>query len=178
MAWVYLGLGSNTDRERYICAALDALAGQFGELQLSSVYESEAVGFEGDAFLNLVAGIETSMSVGELSRYLKALENQHGRQRNCPRYSGRTLDIDILTYDRCVGLVDGVVLPRGEILFNAFVLWPMAEIAPDELHPQVGLSYGDLWRNYERSCQVLCPVSFVWRGSELTHFPTRLAEGL
>lgn len=178
MARVYLGLGSNTDREHYIHAALDALAEQFGDLQLSSVYESEAVGFEGDAFLNLVAGIETSMSVGELSRYLKALEDRHGRRRDCPRYSGRTLDIDILTYDQCVGLVDGVALPRGEILFNAFVLWPLAEIASGELHPLAALSYGELWQNYEHNRQALWPVSFHWRGSELTRFPIRLAEGL
>ena len=89
-----------------------------------------------------------------------------------------TLDIDILTYDQCVGLVDGVALPRGEILFNAFVLWPLAEIAPDELHPLAALSYGELWQNYEHNRQALWPVSFHWRGSELTRFPTRLAEGL
>ena len=57
MALIYLSLGSNIDRRQYICAALDALAENFGELDISSVYESESVGFEGDSFYNLVVGI-------------------------------------------------------------------------------------------------------------------------
>lgn len=178
MARVYLGLGSNIDRERHIQAALDALAEQFGELQLSSVYESESIGFSGDAFLNLVVGIDTDLAVGQLSASLKALEDLHGRRRDCPRYSGRTLDIDILTYDQCTGVLDGVTLPRGEILENAFVLWPLAELAPEERHPLSGQCYSELWRSYERSRQVLWPISFIWRGVQLTRFPVDQVEGL
>jgi len=176
MVRVYLGLGSNIDRERHILAALDALSAQFGQLLLSSVFESQAVGFEGDPFYNLVVGIDTDWPVSRLSGYLKALEDRHGRRRDGPRYSGRTLDIDILTYGQQSGIVDGVTLPRGEILHNAFVLWPLAELAPDELHPLVGQRYGDLWRAYDRRRQALWPVSFNWRGKELTRFATNPAE--
>lgn len=178
MVRVYLGLGSNCDRERYLLAALDALSDQFGELLLSSVFESQAVGFDGDAFLNMVVGIDTRWSVSQLSGYLKALEDRHGRRRDCPRYSGRTLDIDILTYAQQSGVVDGVTLPRGEIVHNAFVLWPLAELAPDDLHPLLGQRYAELWQRYDRKRQQLWPVSFSWRGKQLTRFPTDQVEGL
>lgn len=168
MARVFLSLGSNIEHQRYITAALDALADQFGQLLISSVYESVSVGFDGDNFYNLVVGIDTERSVGELSAYLKAIEDQNGRRRDCPRFSARTLDIDILTYDNLMGTVDGILLPRQEVLENAFVLWPLAELAPDERHPIVGVGYGELWRAYDQASQSLWPISFTWRGTELS----------
>jgi 2-amino-4-hydroxy-6-hydroxymethyldihydropteridine diphosphokinase len=170
MAHVFLSLGSSVEQQRYIAAGLDALTEQFGALLISSVYESVAIGFEGDNFYNLVVGIEADLSVGELSQYLKTLEDQNGRRRDCPRFSARTLDIDILTYGDAVGTFDGVLLPRQEILENAFVLWPLAELAPHDLHPIEMLSYGVLWQDYDQN-QSLWPVSFVWKGQELSiHF--------
>lgn len=162
MARVYLSLGSNIERVRYINAALNALDENFGALAISSVYESEAVGFNGDNFYNLVVGINTELSVGELSKTLKAIEDANHRDRSGPKFSGRTLDIDILTYDLCLGNVDGVVLPRQEILTNAFVLWPLAELAATEVHPQTQSTYGDLWQDYSNS-QKLWPIDFIWR---------------
>ncbi|MDC0664001.1 2-amino-4-hydroxy-6-hydroxymethyldihydropteridine diphosphokinase [Marinobacter sp. SS21] len=160
---VYLSIGSNIDREHYVCAALDALADRFGELNISSVYESEAVGFDGEPFLNLVVGIQTAMPVAQLSRNLKQIESDNGRRRNVARFSPRTLDLDILTYGDSAGCIDGVELPRGEILKNAFVLQPLAEVAPADRHPLTGQSYGALWRAY-RSDQKLWVVPFRWRG--------------
>ena len=87
MACIYLSLGSNIERYRHITAALDALADTFGELTISSVYESEAVGFEGDSFYNLVVCIETSESVGQVSKVLKAIEDANGRNRTAARFS-------------------------------------------------------------------------------------------
>ena len=164
---VLLSVGSNIEQQHHITAGLDALSEQFGSLLISSVYESVAIGFDGDNFYNLVVGIETSLSVGELSYYLKALEDSNGRRRDCPRFSARTLDIDILTYDDAVGVVDEVLLPREEILENAFVLLPLAELVPNECHPVVGLSYEVLWQRYDRN-QSLWPVSFIWQGRELS----------
>ncbi len=68
MARVYVSVGSNIDRERNVKAALDALSDVYGELRLSSVFESEPVGFEGDPFYNLAVGLETSQSVGATPR--------------------------------------------------------------------------------------------------------------
>ena len=168
MAKVYLGVGSNIERERYITAGLDALQQIFGELALSSVYESAAIGFEGQPFLNLVAGVTTDLGVGELYRRLRHIEIEHGRPENATRFSPRQLDIDILTYDALTGLVEGVELPRGEILENAFVLCPLAELAPDEMHPVIERSYRNLWEAYDRASQPLDKVDFEWRGRPIS----------
>ena len=167
MARVYISIGTNIDRERYVTAALDALADWFGDLQISPVYESESVGFDGSPFLNLVVGVDTDLSVGELSRRLKQLEADNGRRRDVPKFSARTLDLDILTYGDRTGIIDGVELPRGEILKNAFVLRPLADIAPDTVHPVCGKSYRDLWRTYDTG-QKLWPVDFIWRGQKIS----------
>lgn len=163
MAQVYLSLGSNIDPHHYIVAGLDALTVQFGELAISPVYESVPVGFDGDNFLNLVVGIRTSLPVGELSQQLKQIEDAYGRDRTGSRFTGITLDIDILTYGDCIGVIDGVTLPRGEVLRNAFVLLPLSELAPAARHAQTGQTFAALWRNYH-SDQQLWRTNFVWRG--------------
>ncbi|WP_250656485.1 2-amino-4-hydroxy-6-hydroxymethyldihydropteridine diphosphokinase [Alkalimarinus coralli] len=174
MAKVYVSIGSNIDRELHVTVALDALQDYFGELQVSSVFESEAVGFEGDCFLNLVAGFETDLSVGELSRLLKQIESDNGRIKNAPKFCSRTLDIDILTYDDRVGETDGVDLPRNEILENAFVLWPLAELAAGCAHPKVGRTYSQLWAEFDRS-QTLRPIEFFWQGEQVSPMKDSLA---
>jgi 2-amino-4-hydroxy-6-hydroxymethyldihydropteridine diphosphokinase len=168
VAKVYVSIGSNIDRERHITAALDALAEKFSVLDISSVYESEAVGFSGDHFFNLVVGFDTAMPVGELSVCLRDIEHDNGRNRRLERFSARTLDIDILTYGDCVGEIDGVVLPRAEILENAFVLLPLAKIAPDCAHPVNQQSFAVLWGAYGKQ-QKLWPVDFVWRGQQISN---------
>ena len=168
MAKVYVSIGSNIDRKSHITAALDALAEQFSALEISSVYESEAVGFSGDHFFNLVVGFDTAMPVGELAVCLRQIEHDNGRDRSQERFSARTLDIDILTYDNCVGDIAGVVLPRAEILENAFVLLPLAEIAPDVMHPVKKQSFTVLWQAYSKQ-QKLWPVDFFWRGQKISN---------
>lgn len=167
MALVYVSIGSNIERDRYITSALDSLKSHFGELEISSVYESEAVGFKGDNFYNLVAGFSTELTLSELSSLLKQIEDQNGRCRKGPKFSGRTLDIDILTYDQLSGDCEGIQLPRDEITKNAFVLWPLAEIAGQEVHPVTEITYSQLWREYDKSRQKLWSVDFVWRGLSL-----------
>ncbi|MBB5212987.1 2-amino-4-hydroxy-6-hydroxymethyldihydropteridine diphosphokinase [Microbulbifer hydrolyticus] len=162
MATVFLSLGSNIERNRHLGAGLDALVKAFGDLKMSQVYESEAVGFDGDNFYNLVAAIETDLSVGELAIHLRQIEDDNGRLRSGPKFSARTLDIDILTYDDLTGVVDGVRLPRGEILKNAFVLLPLSELAPDQMHPVEGKTYLQLWEEYDQAAQKLWPVEFNW----------------
>jgi 2-amino-4-hydroxy-6-hydroxymethyldihydropteridine diphosphokinase len=169
VAKVYVSIGSNTDRERHVVAALDALAERFGILDISSVYESESVGFVGDNFFNLVAGFDSNLPVNELSGVLRGIEHANGRVRTDQRFSGRTLDIDILTYDDCVGETGGVLLPREEILQNAFVLLPLAEIAPEVLHPVQRKSYSELWRAYDKP-QKLWPIDFLWHSKQISKY--------
>jgi len=167
MARVFLGLGSNIERERYITAGLDALCVRFGPLELSPVYDCPAVGFAGQPFLNLVVGMHTGLSVGALARELRHIEVEHGRPPDAPRFAARQLDIDILTYDALAGAVDGVELPRGEILENAFVLRPLAALAPAECHPVDGRSYRELWADFSGP-RLARRVAFYWRGRALS----------
>jgi 2-amino-4-hydroxy-6-hydroxymethyldihydropteridine diphosphokinase len=160
---VFIGVGSNVDRHQHIQAGLKALALEFGELAVSPVYESEAVGFDGSPFFNLVVGVLTEKSVAELSRCLKAIELANGRKPEALRFSPRTLDLDVLTYGDLDHASDGVEIPRPEILYNAFVLRPLAELAGDLRHPVNGLTYRELWQAYDRD-QKLWPADFHWPG--------------
>ena len=161
MASVYLGLGSNQQASVNIKRALAALAERFKVTGISPVYESESVGFEGDNFLNLVVAVTTELSIAELLAQLRAIEDAQGRDRTLPRFASRTLDIDILTYDNAVGTIDGVSLPRDEILKNAFVLQPLADLAPEAIHPEVNKSYQQLWNEYDSEKQKLWRVELV-----------------
>jgi 2-amino-4-hydroxy-6-hydroxymethyldihydropteridine diphosphokinase len=168
MTAIYLGVGSNVDRHKNITAALDALADLLGELVVSSVYESKSVGFDGSHFFNLVVGADTDLSIVELSEKLKRIEDNNGRKRNGPKFSPRTLDIDILTFGDLVGVEEGIELPRAEIIHNAFVLLPMSQIAPQVLHPQLRKTYSDLWGDYDQASQSLWAIEFEWRGKKIS----------
>ncbi len=146
---VYIGLGSNVDRENNILLAIREMRKVFGELELSPVYESAAVGFDGSDFLNLVAGTNTENEVGEVVKALREIEDSLGRDRSQPRFSPRPIDLDILIYDELELDEPGIQIPRHEILQNAFVLKPLQDIAPDTMHPTAGKSYRELWRVME-----------------------------
>lgn len=165
MTQVYLGIGSNLNREHNIPAGISALKNHFGEVRLSPVYESESIGFKGSLFFNLVAGVQTNLSIAQLSHALKKIEMDNGylAVSSVAKFSPRTLDIDILTYGNFVGVEAGIELPRAEIIQNAFVLLPLSEVAPHELHPQLCKTYADLWSAYDKASQALWPVdlSFV-----------------
>lgn len=163
MTTVALSLGSNTNPAQYLASALDALQHRFGALRISSVFESEAVGFSGDNFLNLVALIDTNEKLEDLALFLKRLEDQHGRARQEPRFSGRTLDIDILTYGDLHGVFAGIDLPREEIVENAYVLWPMSQVLGAHVHAPTGKTYAQLWAEYDKGRQKLWPVPFAWK---------------
>jgi 2-amino-4-hydroxy-6-hydroxymethyldihydropteridine diphosphokinase len=159
-AWVnvWLSLGSNMTPEHHITRALQDLKTMFGELRLSPIYESEAVGLEGDNFLNLVVGIHTQHSPRELVAEFRQLEARHGRKRTPDKFASRTLDIDLLTYGNQI-VNDGVIqLPRDEIMKYAFVLLPLSEVAGDEVHPRSGCTYSQLWEMFDLKDQRLWRV--------------------
>jgi 2-amino-4-hydroxy-6-hydroxymethyldihydropteridine diphosphokinase len=160
MARVHVSIGSNIDRERHIRAAVVALRERFGTVQLSSVYESEAVGFDGDNFLNMVVAFDTDLDVQAVAQALRAIEDEHGRVRSGPRFSSRTVDLDLLLYDDLVSRNDDLDVPRAEITKNAFVLQPLAEIAPEALHPVEGITFAELWQRFDKTRQALWPVPF------------------
>ena len=145
MARVYLSLGANLEPRRHLAAAVEALRQRFGQITVSPAYRSQSVGFDGADFVNMAVGLDTDLSPETLNDWLHALEDRHGRRRDVPRYSDRTLDIDIVFYDALV--IDGpghLQIPRNE-LQHAFVLRPIADIAPTFRHPVSGLSMAELW---------------------------------
>ena len=162
---VLLGLGSNASREKNLVAGLDALAGLLTRMRCSAVFESVAVGYKGDNFYNLVVAGETELPLMELDRRLKFIEADNGRY--APDRKGLPLDIDVLMYDELVGNFHGLELPRPEILRNAFVLWPLALVAPDVRHPLANERFAALWEQTQIQ-QQLWPVAFRWHDLELT----------
>jgi 2-amino-4-hydroxy-6-hydroxymethyldihydropteridine diphosphokinase len=143
MAEVYVGLGSNIDPERNITRACAELERHFGPLRSSSVYRSAAVGFLGDDFLNMVVSFDGTAGPDAVERVLTALEQAAGRRRQAE--SGpRTLDLDLLMYGPMVDATRR--LPRADVLGYAFVLGPLAELAPALRHPVSGARIGEVWR--------------------------------
>ncbi len=152
MSLAYLSLGSNLDPERHLRMAIDALRARFGDVRVSRVYRFPAVGYAGADFLNAAAALRTDLPPQALNAWLHSLEDAHGRDRRGPRYSDRTLDIDIVLYDDLVAEGDGnpgpgqaLRIPRDE-LRHAFVLKPLAEIAPEAVHPLERRTIAELWR--------------------------------
>lgn len=163
MEQVYLSIGSNIDREKNLRSGLTALAELFDDLALSSLFESEAVGFDGSPFYNMVVGFKTKLTIEQLSKTLREVEFRFGRELNAKKFSPRTLDIDILLYGELVQSAP-VQLPRDEITFNAFVLWPLAEIAPQKIHPVLKETYQSLWQSFDKNIQQLQIIPFNWQG--------------
>lgn len=153
----WISIGSNIDRERSIRAAVAALRAEFGALVLSPVYETEPVGAAGAPFLNLVAGIDSALAAGAIAARLRAIEDANGRVRGPDRFAPRTLDLDLLTYGEAAGVIDGVALPRDEVLNYAFVLGPLADVAADEVHPPTGRRYRELWSERASQWPALVP---------------------
>ncbi|MEX2516639.1 MAG: 2-amino-4-hydroxy-6-hydroxymethyldihydropteridine diphosphokinase [Gammaproteobacteria bacterium] len=158
MTRVYIGLGTNIDRERYLRIGLDNLREAFGELMLSTVYETVAVGFAGDNFYNMVIGVDTDLTPVEVYQTLRRIETAHGRQRQQPRYSARTLDLDLLLYDDQVLKTPEFEIPRYDIDEYPFVLAPLAELDGDRRHPLKGKTYAELWAAYDKTDLEMWPL--------------------
>jgi len=145
-ATVLLSLGSNIEPERYLRAALDELAATFGALVVSPAYRTPAVGFDGATFLNNAVRLRCDWSLQRMEDWLHALEDRHGRVRTGPRLADRTLDVDVVFHgDLVLREGDKVRIPRPE-LKHAFVLKPLADIAPDFVAPLSGRTLAQLWR--------------------------------
>jgi len=147
----YISIGSNIDKEIHIPASLRALERQFGTLTISSIYESDAVGFSGDAFHNLIVGFDSDLDVKTVAKQLREIELDNGRTRNSQKFSARTLDLDLILYGDLI-ISDGrLQIPRDEIEKYAFVLEPLAEIAPTDIHPVSGINYAELWQQFDKT---------------------------
>ena len=159
MSTAWLSLGSNLDAEVHLLAAAQALRARFGDVVFSPVYRTPAVGFDGPDFLNAAAAVQTDLDPFALNDWLHALEDAQGRVRGGERFSSRTLDVDLLLYaDRVLKGPGHLELPRPELVTQAFVLKPMADIAPALVHPTLGRTLAQLWAELSHDPALILPV--------------------
>ena len=109
----------------------------------------------------MVIGAETSHTIDEVAELLRNIEFEFGREKNAKKFSPRTLDLDLLLFDELV-LATPAQIPRDEITKNAFVLWPLAEIADAVKHPIINQSYGQLWNDFNKASQSITQIPFSW----------------
>jgi 2-amino-4-hydroxy-6-hydroxymethyldihydropteridine diphosphokinase len=139
---VFVGVGSNADPERGLATAVAELAQRFGAVRCSSVYRSESWGLASPDYLNMVAAFITTEPIVGIRAALGAIEERAGRRREDPKVCA--LDLDVLSYGVCVDAVQR--LPRPGLFSLPFVLAPLAELAPDFVHPLSGASCRAAWQ--------------------------------
>ena len=149
MSLLHINIGSNQDRRKNICLALNSLESIFTEITISSLFESPSEGFIGSNFYNIGVNVETDKNINDVVNILHDIENSLGRDRNLPKFSSRIIDLDLVLYDDEIN--DKLNIPRRDILKYAFVLSPLAELNPDDIHPQERISYLDLWKEFQSS---------------------------
>jgi 2-amino-4-hydroxy-6-hydroxymethyldihydropteridine diphosphokinase len=162
MPEIFVSIGSSLQREDNVRAALKALRKRFGSIRYSSVYKTEAVGFIGDYFFNLVASFESNDDPQSLKQFLRSVENKQGRVRNEKMPGPCPLDFDLLLYgDRIINSPE-LVLPRADVLKYAFVLEPLAELSPEQCYPGTDNTYRDLWSEYYCQHNTRCLARLSW----------------
>lgn len=161
MPRIWISLGSNVERDKHIANAIKLLCARLGDAIQSPVYESASAGFDGPDFYNLVIGFETSLTAEALMDFFADIELQLGRTRSEKRFASRTIDIDLLTYGNQVIEVRGKRLPRDDIEEYSFVLQPLAQVAPEEIHPVTGLRYAELWQRMQKTTAPLREVTLL-----------------
>ena len=161
MATVYAGLGSNIDPEDNLHLGVRELRARYGDLQLSAVYQSKAVGFDGDDFLNLVARFETDSPPETICEEIERIHTLAGRDRNGGQWKSRPLDIDLLLYDDLIVDERPVRIPREDVLEYSFVLRPLAELAPDLRHPVTGKTMHEHWKGFDSASHPLEVVGVI-----------------
>jgi 2-amino-4-hydroxy-6-hydroxymethyldihydropteridine diphosphokinase len=158
MSQVYVAIGSNVNPEVNIAKAAREIKRLFPDARFSSWYRNPAVGFEGDDFINGVVGFTTDLPLRSVIEHLHAVEGQCGRERNAPRWAPRAMDLDVLLFDNVVCSEPTMKLPRPDLLKRPYMLGPLAEIAPEVVHPTAGLTIGELWHRFDRGSHVMTPV--------------------
>ena len=159
MPAVYVAAGSNIAPRENLARAVAALRHEFPGVRFSSWYRNRAVGFEGEDFINLVAAFDTELPLPQLLARLHAIEELCGRPRAAPRWAPRSMDLDVLLYGDLVCDEPTVKLPRPDLLKRAYMLGPLAQLAPQLMHPTEHTSIGELWQRFDRAAHPLEPVT-------------------
>jgi 2-amino-4-hydroxy-6-hydroxymethyldihydropteridine diphosphokinase len=159
MPQVYIAAGSNIEPERHLAMAVRELEREFSGVRLSPWYRNRAVGFEGEDFINLVAGFATELEVSEVLSRLRAIETLCGRPRGAPRWAPRSMDLDVLLYGDLICEEPHLKLPRPDLVKRPYMLGPLAVLAPEVVHPIIGETIGELWRRFDQGAHPLIEVA-------------------
>jgi 2-amino-4-hydroxy-6-hydroxymethyldihydropteridine diphosphokinase len=159
MADVFVAAGSNVDPIAHLSRALHALGDTYGELTVSPAYRNAAVGFTGEDFINIVVAFRTDEPVQRVRARLQEIEAACGRPPAAPKWAPRTMDLDILLYGDTVSDEPGLLLPRPDLARRPYMLKPMADIAPERLHPTLKRSMRDLWESLDDGSHAMTEVT-------------------
>lgn len=156
---VYVAAGSNIQPELNLRSALSALKRRVGDLKVSRAYRNPALGFEGPDFVNLVIGFETELTLTEVLSVLQAVEGLCGRPRKAPKFESRSMDLDLLLYGDMVCATHAITLPRPDLIKRAYMLGPLAELAPNLVHPTMKQTIADLWKGFDQAAHSMQVVT-------------------
>jgi len=159
MPEVFVAAGSNVTPRANLSRALRLMRQAWPDLRVSPAYANKAFGFEGEDFINLVAGFTTDEPLAVVLGRLHAIEAACGRPRGAPKWAPRSMDLDVLLYGDTVGEFPGATLPRPDLLKRAYMLGPLADIAPDLVHPTVRRTVNELWAEFDADGHSLTPVA-------------------
>ena len=146
MPKIYLSLGTNIKPEENLNKAKELLSQVYQLEKESKTYKTKSEGFIGEDFLNQVVCLKTEDSAEEVVGMLKDIEKKIGRKERSEKFSDREIDIDLLLYGKYVGKALGKDIPHKDIDQYRFVLEPLAEIAPDLIHPKHQEKISEIWK--------------------------------
>jgi 2-amino-4-hydroxy-6-hydroxymethyldihydropteridine diphosphokinase len=157
-ARVFVAAGSNVQPEQNLARACAEIAGSWPDAQFSRAYRNAAVGFDGPDFINLVVGFSTHQSIDVVIARLREIETLCGRPRNAPKWASRAMDLDVLLFGGRIERTAEYTLPRPDLLKRPYMLGPLAEIAPDVMHPTANKTIGVLWQEFDRAAHAMIAV--------------------
>ena len=155
---VFVAAGSNLEPEKNLVRACEEIKHHWHDAVFSRAYRNVAVGFDGPDFINLVMGFTTSQPLEAVIAHLRAIETRCGRPRFAPKWASRTMDLDVLLFGDRVEKTADYTLPRPDLLKRPYMLGPLAEIAPEVVHPTAGRAIGQLWKEFDSDGHAMSPV--------------------
>ena len=160
---VFVAAGSNVEPEKNLAAACAQISHTWPDAVFSRAYRNAAVGFEGPDFINLVVGFSAAQPLPLVIERLRGIETHCGRPRYAPKWASRTMDLDVLLFGDLVETTADYTLPRPDLLKRPYMLGPLAEIAPDFVHPVVGKTIGELWAEFDCNRHPMTQVQIAFR---------------
>ena len=176
MPEVYLAAGSNLDPERRLARAACELERCFAPVRFSPWYRNRAMGFSGPDFINFVAGFWTACPVRQVLARLREIEAMCGRSRDDPKWAPRAMDLDILLYEDLVCEEPGLRLPRPDLTVRAYMLGPLADLAPELVHPTAGTTIGELWMRFDQAAHPLERTESAFTSPDCARRPPRESD--